>query len=90
MKEERFDEIINSVAGIERAKAPLDGLNKLQHTLAQRREAEGKNKYWIAIAAAIAFAICSNAYVVTDLLTAEDQVDENTSSYSLTSNFNLY
>ncbi|MEQ9100079.1 MAG: hypothetical protein RIF40_13065 [Imperialibacter sp.] len=92
----RATEIMNSLEGIQRAKAPHDGFAKIQQKLAEQRKQQPLTKQqagneWIKIAAVIALVVCSNIWAVSNYLGSNTSTSVETSGYpQIMSDFNLY
>lgn len=84
---DKVTNILNSLEGIERAKAPDKLFDKITEQL--RKENHKPTYQWVAIAAAIAFIICSNIFVASTY--SNDTSQSSESEYSeLYNNFTLY
>ncbi|MEM0938735.1 MAG: hypothetical protein AAF600_03310 [Bacteroidota bacterium] len=90
MEQDPINEIMKSVEGISRAKAPTSAFAKIQDRITKQETKKKTNRYWMAVAAAVAMIICSNVFAVFYHLTADDLPINPDSSYSLISSFNLY
>ncbi|MEM6737930.1 MAG: hypothetical protein AAF620_17865 [Bacteroidota bacterium] len=90
MEQDQINDIMKSVEGISRAKAPTSAFAKLQERIAKQEIKKEPNKYWMTVAAAIAMVICSNIYVVSNYLRADERPMDPNESYSLISSFNIY
>lgn len=82
------DEIIHSLDGLEAAKAPENGFDKLQQRL-QHRKLHAAPRTWISIAAAVALIVMGNAYVLIGNH-AESDPKARSSTTSITTNYNIY
>ena len=96
-KENRVLEVLDSLEGIERARAPEDGFTKIQQKIAKQRpgdiigESSTKSNDWLKVAATVTLLICFNAAVVTNYLYPEDSVTNEISDYTqLLTDFDLY
>jgi len=95
-QENRVTEVMNSLEGIEKAKAPRDGFAKIQQKLADQRKqqqqpARQQPGYgWLKIAAVITLVLSSNIWAVTGFLTSEDISNQSGSYPQIVSDFNLY
>lgn len=95
-QENRVTEIMNSLEGIQKAKAPRDGFAKIQQKLAHQREQQFPIKQqtgygWMKIAAVIALVIASNIWAVSNYWTSDSMTATETGSYAqLMTDFNLY
>lgn len=97
MKEEkRLEDVMGSLKGIQRAKAPHDGFAKIQQRLAQQRQEaavldQKSSSNWLKVAAVIALVLCSNIWAITTYMSSTNQTPAESGEYSqVTSDFNLY
>jgi len=92
--ENRGKEIMNSLEGIQRAKAPRDSFAKIQQRLADQRKQQPSIKQqssygWMKIAAVIALVIISNIWAVSNFMSSN--TSETPGNYTqLIADFNLY
>ncbi|MEP1034782.1 hypothetical protein [Ekhidna sp.] len=92
-QENRITEAMNSLDGIQGAKAPADGFAKIQQKLANHRMQKEQHPVgsWMKVAAVVALVICSNVWAVSNYWTSESVATEDSSSYpQLMTDFNLY
>lgn len=94
-RKNRIEEVMNSLEGIQKAKAPRDGFAKIQQKLAnQRREQPTLSKPdygWMKVAAVIALVVCSNVWAVSNYWGADRATSADASAYpQLVTDFNLY
>lgn len=94
-QEKRLTEIVNSLDGIQKAKAPVDGFAKIQEKLAsQRKQSIPINKKsgyeWLKIAAVIGLVIFSNIVAVSNYLELSINNSEESDNYLEMTDFNLY
>lgn len=97
MKQEtRLTEVMNSLEGIQKAKAPHDSFAKIQQKLADQRKRQPPIKQqlsygWMKIAAVIALVITSNIWAVSNYMKSDNSTSEESSNYAqIVSDFNLY
>ncbi|RIJ42897.1 hypothetical protein [Pontibacter oryzae] len=91
-QDKRVAKVMNSLEGIQRAKAPHDGFAKIRQNLADQRQQEQTAAYgWMKVAAVIAFVVTSNVWAVTNFLQTGTAPSAETGSYTqITTDFNLY
>ena len=94
--EDRVKKVLNSLEGVQKAKAPHDGFSKIQQRLAAQRQGtelghQSSRRAWIKVAAVIALVVSSNIWVVSNYLSSQEFSSEESSSYpQVVSNYNLY
>ncbi|MDF9799317.1 hypothetical protein OKW21_004580 [Catalinimonas alkaloidigena] len=95
-QEDRVKKAMDSLDGIQRAKAPEQTFAKIQKKLAdQRKEKAARHQpsrfAWVKVAAVIAMVLCSNIWAVTNYLASESMTAEERGDYSqIVTDFNLY
>ncbi|WP_424961308.1 hypothetical protein [Ekhidna sp.] len=90
-QENRINKAMESLEGIQRAKAPADGFEKIQQKLAdQRMRQQQPARSWMKVAAVVALVVCSNAWAISNYLTSESTTIEDSNYPQLMSDFNLY
>lgn len=97
-QKKRVWEVLNSLEGMERAKAPEGGFMKIQQRLADHLQTDlGRenialsSNHWLKVAAVITFLICANVMAVTQYLSPIELDDRQSSGYSqLLTDFTLY
>lgn len=83
------DEIIDSLQGMERAKAPADTFLKIQEKINSEKTPKGKQ--WMAVAASIVLVLCANVLFISNYTSSPIISENQTEAYlSIISNFNLY
>lgn len=94
----RVTEVMNSLEGIQAAKAPADTFAKIQQKLADQRKHQPPIKMqssygWMKMAAVIALVVSSNIWAVSNYWVSESiasETSEISDNYSLMTDFNLY
>ena len=94
-RKHRVTEVMNSLEGIQKAKAPRDGFAKIQQKLADQRRAQptiSKPDYgWMKVAAVIALVVCSNIWAVANYWASDQATSTDAGSYpQIVTDFNLY
>ena len=95
-KENRVEEVLNSVKTIQRASVPHDGFQKIQQRLAdQRKQAvpirQQSPTGWLKIAAVVALVVSTNLWAVYNYYASGQMMPADASSYAqITNDFNLY
>ncbi|GAB5524628.1 MAG: hypothetical protein Roseis2KO_25000 [Roseivirga sp.] len=95
-KEDRVDEIMNSVENLHRVSVPQDGFQKVQQKLVDQRSRAGmtekpSDQSWMRVAAVIALLVCSNIWAVANYLSPDDTpIDEPSGYTQITIDLNLY
>jgi len=89
-QENRITKAMNSLDGIQRAKAPVDGFAKIQQKLADQRKQQQPAASWMKVAAVVALVVCSNVWAVSNYLAYESVTTEDSSYPELMTDFNLY
>ncbi|UZR98953.1 hypothetical protein [Chondrinema litorale] len=89
-QEKRIKEIMNSLEGIQKVKAPYEGFSKIQNRLVYQSKKQAKYS-WLKVAAVIALIICSNVLVVSNYFILENTSTIKTGNYlHIINDFNLY
>ncbi|TRX49027.1 hypothetical protein FNH22_27735 [Fulvivirga sp. M361] len=89
-KKDRIEEIMHSVGGMQRAKAPADAFSKIRQKLADPpKEQETSSYRWLGVAAVILLVICSNVVIISNYYSNESW-SQHSDYLQLTSDFNLY
>ncbi|WP_420318545.1 hypothetical protein [Ekhidna sp.] len=90
-QENRINKAMESLEGIQRAKVPADGFEKIQQKLAdQRKQQQQPAGSWMKVAAVVALVVCSNVWAISNYLTSESTATEDTNYPQLMTDFNLY
>ncbi|MBU2914089.1 MULTISPECIES: hypothetical protein [Reichenbachiella] len=94
-KDNRINEIMNSLEGIQRAKAPAGGFAQIQQRLVNDHQAnvtQAKSGFgWMKVAAVVAMVISMNIWAVSNYFDSYSAGTNNTDGYSqLITDFNLY
>ncbi len=95
-QENRVNEVMNSLEGIQKAKAPHDGFAKIQQKLAEQRKQQTTIRRqpqhgWMKMAAVISLVVCANIWAVTNYWQSDTMVSDNSGSYpQIVSDYNLY
>ncbi len=97
MKEEDpINRALDSLKGIQRAKAPSQTFAKIQQKLADQRANKGiadpqPNYAWIRVAAAMALLVASNIWAVSNYWVSDSNTATESGGYAqLMTDFNLY
>ena len=95
-QEKRVSEVMNSLKGIQRAKAPNNSITIIQAKLAEQRKEQQTIKKqsgfeWLKVAAVIGLLVCSNIWAVSSYWKSEGLSAGSSSGYpQLMTDFNLY
>jgi ribosome-interacting GTPase 1 len=94
-QEKRVTEIMNSLEGVQKAKAPHDGFAKIQQKLADQRKQLPPIKQqvgygWMKIAAVIALVIISNIWAVSNFMSSNINSEISGNYTQIITDFNLY
>jgi hypothetical protein len=83
------DTILKSMEGAERAKAPKNAYSNILKEINQQNK-PGKNRQWIAIAAAITLIALTNVAFISNYYSGSNGLEQQSGYSSLVSDFNLY
>lgn len=92
----RINKVLNSLDGMQRAKAPGDGFAKIQQRLAEQRMQQAMARpdtgfEWIKVAAAVALVVIVNIWAVANFITSDTKAAPKSGNYAeLTTDLNLY
>ncbi len=87
--DKRVSEIMNSLEGIERAKAPKKVFPEILQEIENTKFVKhNTTKRWLAVAAVISLVICSNVLVITDYFNTPRP--DNSDLQLLVTDFNIY
>ncbi|MEL7146807.1 MAG: hypothetical protein AAFO69_10595 [Bacteroidota bacterium] len=95
-KEDRIDQVLSSLDGIQKAKAPKGSFEGIKERLATEHIADpgisnNRSNGWMKIAAVITLAICANIWAVSNINSTEDVSQLSSDGYpQLINDFNLY
>ena len=98
-QQDPIKQVLNSLEGLEKAKAPGDGFARIQQRLAGQRLAGqqkpamvvGRKSQWIRVAAAVTFVIIVNIWAVSNFVNSNSRMAQNSGDFAaLTTDLNLY
>ncbi|PIB34916.1 hypothetical protein BFP72_05660 [Reichenbachiella sp. 5M10] len=94
-KDNRINEIMNSLEGIQRAKAPRDGFAKIEQALSEKNRQltplGPSTPNWIKVAAVVALLICPNIWAASSFFKSFTSSNTTNDAYpQLINDFNLY
>ena len=91
--EDHINDILNSLDGMQRAKAPQDGFAMVQQKLATQKTTTGSGTskmVGLRVAAAASLIVCANALALSNFISHESDSREAGGYSQLTTDFNLY
>lgn len=95
-KEDHVNRSMNSLEGMQRAKAPQDTFSKIQQKLADQRKLQRSAEQqtsngWMKIAAVITLVVASNIWAVSNYWESDNMTTTESYGYAqLITDFNLY
>ncbi len=90
-REKWIEKKLESINRMERAKAPDGAYSKIQQRISVQKSGTSKSGFrWMAVAAVILIALCSNAIIVSNYLSSSEVVEPQNEDLYVISDFSLY
>ncbi|GAB5409304.1 MAG: hypothetical protein BalsKO_16690 [Balneolaceae bacterium] len=90
--EQRKNNVLNSLEGIERATPPIDTFDKIRFKIKeQKSETNSRIRVqMMAVAAAILIAVCCNIFFITNYMSSNTETTSQVEYSEIISSYNLY